>query len=235
MTLTTAVMLDTIGATAGQIPVGTHYVGAYVTGIDGVEWSAADLARFPHARIVRIAQGAGLAPAYNGYDEIDVETGAITPVEAAAMVAERVNRGVTWTTIYGTDAALLECTNEIRKYGEHIWNGHVNYMLADWSLNEIAAAAKIGTLIHGASCIGVQWASPTSNPDTVVPGGTATLRQANIDIAVVDASWIPSGPFGGSVPPAPPTVVNHGLLVTCDTHGVFSAKNVSTIDNTHWS
>lgn len=235
MTIPTAVMLDTIGSTAGQVPAGTHYVGAYVTGIDGVEWGAADLARFPHARIVRIAQGAGLIPAYNGYDMIDVESGAVTPESAAQMVLARVNRGVEWTTIYGTDSTLLACTNAIRALGEHIWNGHVNYVLADWNLNALMAAEKIGTMIHGASCVGVQWASPESNPDTVVPGGTATLRQANIDISVVDASWIPSGPFYGSTPPGPPTVVNHGLLVTCDAHGVFSAKNVSTLDNTHWS
>jgi hypothetical protein len=235
VSLTYATMLDTVGANAGNIPAGTHYVGAYVTGLDVVPWSAADIARFPHARIVRIAQGAGIAPAFNGYDEIDVERGAITPAQAADMIAERVSRGVQWTTVYGTDSTLLEVTNAVRAKGEHIWNGHVNYMLADWNLNEAQATKLIGTLIHGASCVGVQWASPDSNPNTIVPGGTATLRQANVDIAVVDASWIPSGGFGGSVPPAPPTVVNHGLLVTCDKNGVFSAKAVSTLDNTHWS
>lgn len=235
MQIATATMLDTVGANAGHIPPGTHYVGAYVTGLDAVPWSAADIARFPHARVVRIAQGAGLVPAYNGYDEIDVERGTITPVQAAQMIEQRVNRGVQWTTVYGTDSTLLEVTNAVRALGEHIWNGHVNYMLADWNLDEAEASKLIGTLIHGASCVGVQWASPESNPNTITPGGSNTLHDSNVDIAVVDAAWIPSGPFSGTTPPPPPTVVNHGLLVTCDPHGVFTAKNVSTLDNTHWS
>jgi hypothetical protein len=235
MTISTAVMLDTVGANAGHIPAGTHYVGAYVTGLDAVPWSAADIARFPHARIVRIAQGAGLAPAYNGYDEIDVERGAITPQQAADMIEERVNRGVQWTTVYGTDSTLLEVTNAVRAKGEHIWNGHVNYMLANWNLNEVEAAKLVGTLIHGASCVGVQWAAPETNPNTITPGGTEPLRVSDVDIAVVDSAWIPSGPFTGTIPPPPPTVVSHGLLVTVDQHGVFSARNVSTLDNTHWS
>jgi hypothetical protein len=235
MTVPTAVMLDTIGANAGHIPAGTHYVGAYVTGLGDVPWSVEALARFPHARIVRIAQGAGLVPAYNGYDMIDVENGAITPVQAAAMIADRVSKGITWTTVYGTDATLLEVTDEVRKYGEHIWNGHVNYFLADWNLNAETAATVLGKLIHGASCVGVQWASPESNPNTVTPGDRSTLRVSSVDISVVDSTWIPSGPFGASTPPAPPTVINHGLLVTTDAHGVFSAKMVSTLDNTHWS
>ena len=35
----------------------------------------------------------------------------------------------------------------------------------------------------------VQWASPTSNPNTIVPGGTQTLADANIDISVTIPSW----------------------------------------------
>lgn len=234
MTVSTATMLDTIGADASHVPDATHYVGVYVTGEGDVPWSAADIARFTHSRVVRIAQGAGLAPAFNGYDMIDVENGAVTPQSAALMVQERVSRGVVWTTIYGTDATLLACTNEIRKFGEHIWNGHVNYVLADWNLNEVEASALIGTLIHGASCVGVQWASPESNPNTVTPGGGSTLSVSNVDISVVDSAWVPSGPFTGTTPGPAPTVINHGLLVTTDAHGTFSAKTVTTLDNTHW-
>lgn len=235
MTVPTAVMLDAEGVNSDNIPTGTHYVGAYVTGLDDVPWSALQIARFPHARIVRIAQGAGLAPAYNGYDMIDVEDRAVTPAQAAQMIAERVSKGVTWTTVYGSDAALLEVTNETRKLGDHIWNGHVNYLLADWNLNAETAAAMLGKLIHGASCVGVQWASPESNPNTVTPGGGSTLAVSNVDISVVDSAWIPSGPFTGTIPPPPPTVVAHGVLVTTDAHGVFSSRIVSTLDNTHWS
>jgi len=235
MTVPTAVMLDAMGVNASRIPAGTHFVGAYVTGTGEVPWSSADLALFPHARIVRIAQGAGLVPAYNGYDEIDVENGAVTPAQAAQMIAERVNRGVTWTTVYGTDSTLLQVTNETRKLGDHIWNGHVNYMLADWNLNAESAAAMLGKLIHGASCVGVQWASPESNPDTLTPGSNLTLKNSQVDIAVVDAAWVPSGPFTGTHPAPPPTVVAHGVLVTTDAHGVLGSKMLSTLDGTHWS
>jgi hypothetical protein len=56
------------------------------------------------------------------------------------------------------------------------------------------------------TCVGVQWASPSSNPNTVLPGPSGkTLREANVDLSVVDAGWVPSG-MGKAPAPAPKPV-----------------------------
>lgn len=234
MSVPTAVMLDDIGSNSRNIPPSTPYVGGYVTGLGNVPWTPDEWALFPHARKVRIAQGAGNPVGLHDFDMIDVEALAVTPQSAAAMVNSRVSLGIQLTTVYGTDSTLALVTEEILKFGAHTWNGHVNYFLADWNLNEIEAAAKLGTLIHGASCVGVQWASPSSNPDTIVPGGTLPLKAANVDISVVDANWIPSGGFTGNPLPVPPVVTYHGMLITTDASGMYVARQVSSTDDINW-
>jgi hypothetical protein len=228
-------MLDDIGSSSRNIPGSTAFVGGYVTGLGDVPWTQAEWDAFPHAKHVRIAQGAGAAPAASGYDVIDVEADAVTPESASAMVVQRVHSGIQWTTIYGTDSTLAAVTAAIQARGLGWWDGHINYWLADWNLNESEAAALLGTLRHGAPLVGVQWASPTSNPNTVVPGGSQTLSQANIDISVVDANWIPSGGFTGNFPPPPPVKTWNGLLVVTDAAGVFHARAVTSTDDVHWS
>lgn len=234
MSVPTTVMLDTIGANAGNVPLSTHYVGVYVTGSGDVPWSAEAIKRFAASRIVRIEQGVGPDLGPHQYDMIDVENGAVTPQRAAQMVNERVHNGVQWTTIYGTDATLAQCTDAIKALGEHVWNGHVNYVLADWNLNALTAAAKVGTEIHGASCVGVQWASPESNPNTMTPGGDRVLSQTNVDISVVDANWIPSGGFTGKPVVTPIQHTYTGLLVTTDSVGTYHARAVTSHDDITW-
>lgn len=234
MTVPTAVMLDTIGANAHNIPGATSNIAGYVTGIGDVPWTGDEWALFPHARHYRIAQGAGVKPVMNGYDIIDVEAGTYTPEEAASMTAARVAAGIQWTTVYGSDDTLARVTEAILAHGRNVWNGHVNYWLADWNLNAEEAAAKLGTEIHGASCVAVQWASPTSNPNTVVPGGGATLRVANIDISVIDANWLPSGGFTGHPVTPKPVVVHNGMLITVLSNGEFAAKAVTSDDTVTW-
>lgn len=234
MTVATSTMLDTIGANVGNIPLSTHYVAGYVTGLGDVPWSQADFNRFPTIRKVRIAQGAGIAPSLQSFDVLDVEAGAITPQNAALTIRDRVNAGIQWTTVYGSDNTLAQVTAEVRKLGESVWNGHVNYWLANWNLNEVEAAALIDTEVHGASVVAVQWASPTSNPRTLVPGGSMTLQEANIDISVVDANWVPSHGFGPTPTPPPPPVVHHGVVVTVDAGGNYMMRVVSSTDDIHW-
>lgn len=234
MTVASSVMLDTIGATAHNIPQSTHYVAGYVSGLDDVPWTQAQFDSFPTIRKVRIWQGAGIKPSLQAYDVIDVETGAVTPAMAAQAVHDRVQAGIPWTTVYATESNLALVTTEIKKFGEAIWNGHVNYWLANWNLNEAEAIALLDTYIHGGSCVAVQWASPASNPNTVVPGGSQTLSQANIDISAVDANWVPSGGFGPTPPPVPPPVTYNGVLVTVDTQGNFISRAVTSHDDVNW-
>jgi hypothetical protein len=68
--------------------------------------------------------------------------------------------------------------------------GHikVDLWVADWSLSE-AEAADLLTISGDYPVVAVQWASPASNPNTVVPGSTKTLAEANVDLSITVASW----------------------------------------------
>ena len=234
MNIPKVVMLDTVGTAAANIPKATPYVGGYVSGSGVVPWSAGDWALFPGSRKVRIEQDPGANPDPHSYDAMDMEYRALTAGEVAADHKRRVDAGIEWSTVYATRSNLVLVTQAIKALGGHYWDGHVNYWLADWNLDEEQAAALIGTMVEGASCVAVQWASPTSNPNTPVPGGSHTLAQSNVDISVVDGNWIPSGTFSGvTVPPVAPPV-EHGILVTEDSHGSLVEKNVSSTDDTHW-
>lgn len=215
MTVNTTFMVDTIGTNADALPLHLPAYGAYVSGLDGVPWTQSQLNRVSGSKVFKYWQGAGVVPPVYAYDVIDVENLAVTPQQAADAVAERVAGGIPWTTIYGTDSYLAQVATDVQAKGRAVWNGHVNCVLADWNLNETEAMVKVGTFIHGMSCVGVQWASPVSNPDTVIPGTGLTLKAVNADLNVIDALWTPSGGFS-PLPPAPtppPVITQNGVLV----------------------
>jgi len=196
-------MADTIGANSSDIPRTFKVIGGYVTGTSEIRWDAAEWAEFPDAVHVRIEQGFGALLNPGDYDEIDVEAGAISPQIAAGMIAARVAAGYEWTTVYATRSNLALVASAVQAHGEAVWVGHVNCMLADWNLDRAEAAALVGTSVEGMTCVGVQWASPSSNPDSLVPGDTKTLRESNIDLSVVAEGWTPST-LAPPTPPAPP-------------------------------
>lgn len=234
MTPPIADMVDMTHDAVPRVPNVLPYVGGYCSGINGVPWDDADWAKYHSARVIRIYQGAGNFPGIAGFDEIDVESGAVTPQQAADLVEQRVNAHITWTGIYGTDASIAEVSRLIQAKGHVIWNGHVYCRLANWDLNRNEAEALIGTYIHGMTCVGVQWASPSSNPHTLIPGTSITLAEANADLSVVDANWVPSGGFTPANPPVPPppTTVLNGVLVQLPGGGCRTV--VSRDNGTTW-
>ncbi len=213
--VTTTTGVDMTHDAVPNVPNDYGYVFGYCSGLGGVPWNGADWAKYNGRRVCRTYQGAGTFPGIDGFDEIDVESGAVTPQQAADLVEQRVKAGHTWTTIYGSDGALQQVSELIQAKGHDIWNGHVNCRLADWNLNATQASAKVGQYVHGMSCVAVQWASPTSNPHTILPGTSLTLSQANVDLNEVDANWIPSGGFTPVNPPAPvpPNQVTDAIAV----------------------
>jgi hypothetical protein len=234
MSIPKVVMLDTIGTCAANIPAETPFIGAYASGTGVVPWTTHDLSLFPKARVFRIYQNGGAPLTVDEWDILDVENRAFTPAEAAAEVKKRVDADIVWTTIYASRATLKATNAAIQALGEHYWNGHVNCWLADWNLNEEQAAALIDTLVEGCTCVAVQWASPSSNPNSPIPGGSHTLAQANIDISVANGNWVPSKRPEVTPPPTPEPVTHHGELITDDGHGGFTSKPVSSTDDTHW-
>ena len=222
----TVIMIDTIGASAHNIPDRTPRVAGYVTGVGDVPWSAAGWRRFPAANQVRIAQAPGTDPV--DADVLDVETGAATPADARRWVNNRIGNGYTWSTIYGSASTLAAVRDALIAAGPPgWWYGHVYSWLAGWSLSEEQAVRVLGTEVAGMTCVAVQWASPASNPGTLVPGGNgATLAQANVDLSVCDASWRPA--LERPVP-APAPAIQAGYLVT-GTPGHFAGRIVTSAD-----
>lgn len=231
MTVETAVMLDTIGMDAGNIPKTTRYVGAYVSGTGSVPWSGSSLKLFPDSRIIRIAQDAAVLSFPAEYDELDVENGTMTPTQAASAIRARVESGFQWTTVYATSNVLAKVAEAVRALGDDVWNGHVDCILANWDLDEAEAAALIGTRVQGMTCRGVQWASPSSNPDTLCPGSDKTLKQLNVDISVVDASWVPSVRTVATTAPVA-TVTSSGIVVYGGGDGPLTSRSVTSTDGT---
>jgi hypothetical protein len=184
----TTTMIDATSASAGNIPSGSPKVAGYVTGTSEVRWTPQDWARFDPATtsLVRIDQGFTWPPLPTSYDVLDVENLAVTAAEVPAAVQARIAAGITWTTVYGSASALAAVEARLRAapFGAGWYYGHVDCWLADWNLNEAEATALLGTRISGLTCTAVQWASPASNPGTVLPGSTLTLAQSNCDLSV---------------------------------------------------
>ena len=186
MTHSYAIMLDAIGGDADNIPATTPKVAGYVTGTGDVPWTAADWARFPQAGHVRIDQSPTLTAWATSADVADMETGAATEGTVIAQGLVRQDKGW-WSFAYVSQANLASLADAAHAAGLT----RLQYWVANWNLDEAEAAAQLGGDI-----VAVQWASPTSNPDTIVPGGTQTLADANIDISVTIPSWFAYKPPG---------------------------------------
>jgi len=195
---TPEVMFDTIGTTAGNIPSNASKVAGYNTGTNGVAWSEADWNRFPKAGKVIMCQDANYST-WHTADGGDVEPGAMT---VAGFVAGALKRqAIGWNTVAYVDkdnvASLVKACNEAKLTKIQLWIG-------DWELNLEQASSQLGQTVGGYEIVAVQWASPTSNPDTIVPGGTQTLREANLDLSTTLPEWFSGTPV--EVPTPPPVV-----------------------------
>lgn len=230
----TVIGLDATHAEAHSIPHGTAVVYGYVSGTPDIVWTPACWSMFPTSRKIRIWQGYGGWLPPTAYDECDVEKGALQPSDVAHIMSARVAAGFQWTTFYGSRDYLAAVTAAGSKLPKDLWIGHANCRLADWSLNQHEAEALVGTMVEGMTCVAVQWASDTSNPETVVPGGTTTLRQTPMDINVVDFAWVPSTVHPAPPPPPPPAPLR-AALVEHNADGSYSLRQVASTDaGTSW-
>ena len=179
-------MLDTIGANAAAIPKGTRRVAAYVTGSGGIAWSSAEidaLAKKGVQFVARIDQtNAVLSLASIAVLVKDIEPGASTNLTADHEAAQRARLGLR-TTLYCMVSDFETLRTTVSSMGIQT---HVDYWVADWNLDRQSA---ISFMAAHPEVVAVQWASPTSNPGTLVPGSRRTLAEANIDLSVTRASW----------------------------------------------
>jgi hypothetical protein len=180
-------MIDAISANVGNVPASTPKVGGYVTGTPDIKWTAQDWARFPKAGTVRIDQSPGLsAYATNEGSVADIEAlaGTVSSFVTASEARMRLGRllwcYVTESTLNEVAAALKDAGIPLDKCGA--W-------LADWNMSEAEADAALGTSMAGIRLVAVQWASPTSNPGTLVPGSRQTLSEAQVDLSTTIPGW----------------------------------------------
>lgn len=213
--MTTVTMADTIGADAGNIPESFSKIAYYVSGGGSIPWPPSQIARFPHAGHVRIDQSPGLQMYAAGTADIaDVEPGAGTIAAFIAGTEARVKRGQSGH-VYCSVSAVPDVVGALITAGHGLF-GHVGYWVADWNLSQAEASRMVGSYAvavpgHGDVSIivdAVQWASPSSNPDTVLPGTARTLKDANVDLSETSPTWF------AFVPPKPVTTETQHLTVT---------------------
>lgn len=247
--MTVAVMPDFTHSAVDNVPDYAAYthVAGYTSGTNDIVWTTQDWDKYPNLVHIRIEQGYGTnIPNMADYDVLDIEQGAWTPVTAAAEVKRRVEGGYMWTTLYGSEGTLESTATLIKAMGDAVWIGHVDCVLANWNLDQAQAAALVGKQVAGMTCRAVQWASPASNPKTLLPGTSLTLSQANVDLNVVDVNWKPVVvPRGTVTPPVvvpppvvtppvkpiePPVVLNGAGIVVWEAGGVLHNREVVSSD-----
>jgi hypothetical protein len=171
MTMTTT-MIDSIHATCHNIPTGTRKAAGYVTGSADIRWTRADWDRFDprHTGLVRIDQSFG--------------------GRVAHWVRTRHAAGKRFSDVYANRSTFPAVAAALDAAGpQGMFHRHVRLWLADWSLSRAQAAALLGTYLDGHKIVAVQWASPSSNPDTPLPRSSLTLKQANCDLSVTLDYW----------------------------------------------
>jgi hypothetical protein len=112
----------------------------------------------------------------------DVESGAKTPAQAIIEAEDALGRGM--------DFAI------------YVDQSRLPALEAAWAQTGREPGRKVA----------IQWASPTSNPDTVVADGV-TIRQANVDLSVTVRDW---HPLPAVKPPAPASTPIRRAVVTYD-------------------
>jgi hypothetical protein len=184
MAVATATMIDTIHDDVHNIPVTAPKVAGYSTGTADIRWTTADWDRFPNSGKVRINQDGSTDISEAGLDDVaDYEPGAFTEAQVLEWVKLRKHSNL-GCAVYVATANQASLTRALRAAG----HTGVDLWVANWSLSE-AEAARLLTTSGEYPVVAVQWASPTSNPNTLVPGSTRTLAEANVDLSVTVASW----------------------------------------------
>lgn len=216
-------MIDVTGASLpgllaalnGKYP---DVLAGYVTGTPDIDWPGAQWGELhAHVGLFRYDQSAGLGLFASGAaDGADIERGAGTVGSFIDAVRKREARGwPSWAYIDQADYPAL--TGEVKAAALQ----HVQYGIANWNDSLAQAQAQLG-----GSVAYVQWASPSSNPNTAVPGaGGKTLSELNCDLNATMPGW-----FALAAAKHP---TQHGLLVT-DPGGNLTGQVVTSADGKTW-
>jgi hypothetical protein len=184
------IQVDATHNSVPNLPTDLIAVAGYVTGTPDILWTTDDWDRFPLAGLVRIDQSPSLSVFAEGnadharVSEADIESGAGT-IAAFVDAARRRESMKLQSTAY---VDMSDYPSLVNAVGDSDVGG-VRYFIADWSLDMDEAIAKLEK--YG-NWVGVQFASPSSNPNTNLPGSGLTLATANADLSVKRGTWFPS-------------------------------------------
>ena len=221
-------MIDVTGASLPGLlaALGRNYpdvLCGYVTGIDGVDWPASYWTQLAtSAGLFRYDQSPGLpAFASGAADGGDVEALAGNIPALIAAAAKREARGwYSWG--YLSQSRLASAREAAQEAGLH----RLQWIVADWNLTEAAATVLIE---QNPDVSAVQWASPTSNADTLCPGTDKTLAELNVDLNVTRPGWFE---LHKTASPAPAPLT--GLLVT-ESGNVMIGRPAESADGKTWT
>ena len=171
--------IDCPAADVGRLPASVRAavpaIWPYVTGTPEICWSDAQIALFPKARIFRVNQHHANANPMDG-DEFDIEAMAWTPGDCVDIA--RARRSHQWSTrFYGTYGVYQIVAPELAAAGVR---KSTFWRIADWNLDKHLATEELWGDVYAG-----QWASPSSNPSTLIPGTSITLAEANADLNVL--------------------------------------------------
>lgn len=166
---------DCISASIDHLPVGVPVIWPYLTGSASVRWTSAQAAKYASSIQIWVNQGFNSPGPLVG-TEFDIERGAWTVNDVVDITEERQAKKMV-TTAYVTWDDYGHLKEGLAEIGI---DRNVYYRIADWNLDQHLADA----MLHGDIYAG-QWASPTSNPRTLVPGTSTPLATANLDLNVV--------------------------------------------------
>lgn len=179
------IQVDTTHKNVPHLPADLIAVMGYDTGSPDIDWTDQDWARFPLAGRVVVDQSLDLAQFAAGKANVaDVERGAAT-VESFIKAAHLRQLKNLESTLYISIDALPAAVTQItaaRISG-------VRHFVADYNMSAVQAIAYLNA---NPVAVGVQFASPGSNPSTRLPGSALTLVQAGADLSVKRSTWFGS-------------------------------------------
>lgn len=165
----TVTMVDTIHTDVEHIPQSTQKVAGYVTGSAEIIWIDPDWNRFANVQTGKVRINQAGSNGYLG-DVLDIESGA-------------------WSIDNAAEALSVRAKDPNRDCAAYVDEADYDALIT----------ALKGKGFTSFPTVAVQWASPSSNPTTILPGSSLTLSEANCDLSVALATW-----FGPSEAPPPP-------------------------------
>jgi hypothetical protein len=179
--------VDVTGVNSDNVPAvaSLGVIALYATGTDGIEATAAEIARFKDAGvgIILIDQSPSLSVFAAGLADVaDVEPGAGTTETAVSAILSRQANGLQ-STIYLSYSNL---DSMISALPSDVDQALVLYGVADWNWSQAQSEELLAANPSWAYC---QYGTPATNPDTLVPGTNVTLSEAQCDIDIAQSSW----------------------------------------------